>query len=101
VLTAYKIIEYLTSHIDEQTDLLDVSHDLNLSIFTFKKKVKQLTGFSLHKLHEKLKIEKAKLMLNSNMTITEIADKLGFQNQFYFSNVFKKNTGVSPKKWVE
>jgi two-component system response regulator YesN len=63
---------------------------------------KQLTGYSLHKLHEKLKVEKAKLMLNNaNLTITEIADKLGFQNQFYFSNVFKKNTGVSPKKWVE
>lgn len=46
------------------------------------------------------RITQAKFLLkNSNATIVDIAGTLGFQSQSYFSNVFKKYTGMTPKQY--
>ncbi|MCI5698982.1 MAG: AraC family transcriptional regulator [Lachnospiraceae bacterium] len=46
------------------------------------------------------RITQAKFLLqNSNASIIEIAGTLGFQSQSYFSNVFKKYTGKTPKQF--
>ena len=66
------------------------------------KKCRDLTGLSVQSLHEKLKIEQAKNMLSTgNFELSEISMALGFKNQNYFSNVFKKNTGLSPLNWLK
>ena len=47
-------------------------------------------------------IEQAKKLLQiDSIKLTEIAARLGFQNQNYFSSVFKKNTGLSPRNWAK
>ena len=48
------------------------------------------------------KINAAKKMLReSNDKIYEIAEKLGFESAFYFSKVFKKVEGCSPREFVQ
>jgi AraC-like DNA-binding protein len=90
-VTTHKILEYLLNHINDPTDLEKISQDFNLSVSSLVRKAKKLTGFSIQKLHELLKIEKAKLLLeNKVMNISEISNQLGYQNQYYFSSVFKK-----------
>ena len=55
---------------------------------------------SLSEYVEKLRVEDAKWLLKqSNLRIVEIAALLGFCNSGYFSSVFKKNTGLSPKQY--
>jgi AraC-like DNA-binding protein len=64
------------------------------------RQAKELTGYTIQTLHEKLKIEQAKNLLQvDSLKLREIAQRLGFQNQNYFSSVFKKNTGMSPRAW--
>lgn len=47
-----------------------------------------------------IKIETARTMLtNSSVSIKEVAEKLNFENQFYFSTVFKRETGFSPREF--
>ncbi|MCG8331138.1 MAG: AraC family transcriptional regulator [Chitinophagales bacterium] len=47
-------------------------------------------------------IEEAKnLLLAPNASISETAYKLGFEYPPYFSRLFKKKTGISPKKYIE
>jgi len=47
-------------------------------------------------------IDEAKnLLLTPNMTITETAYRLGFEYPQYFSRLFKKKTGMSPKVYIE
>ena len=36
------------------------------------------------------------LLRDTNLSVREIAEKLSFADEYYFSNVFKKKTGVSP-----
>jgi DNA-binding LacI/PurR family transcriptional regulator/AraC-like DNA-binding protein len=101
-LNAHKILEYLILHINDVTNLDVFAGDLNISKSSLTRKTKNLTGYSIQKLHEMLKMERAKLLLeNKLLNISEISDRLGYQNQFYFSRVFKKHTGISPKKWMD
>jgi AraC-like DNA-binding protein len=48
----------------------------------------------------RLKIEAARAMLAStNLRVGEVADKLGFSNQFNFSRAFRREAGMSPSDW--
>lgn len=101
-LSIQKITDYLIEHINEMTNLDEMSEALNISKSHLSRVVKQLTGFTVQTLHEKIKIEWAKNMLSkSDLRMNEIALRLGFQNQNYFSNVFKKCTGLSPSAWLK
>ena len=49
-----------------------------------------------------MKISRARVMLlEQDMKIYEVADQLGFESAFYFSKVFKKVEGVSPREFVQ
>lgn len=101
-LTAEQISRYLTERIGEKTDIQKMSNHFMVSKSYLSQKTKELTGFSVQILHEKIKIEQAKnMLLMESFELSEIADNLGFANQNYFSNVFKKNTGKSPKNWLK
>lgn len=45
--------------------------------------------------------EAKRLLLYDNVSVKEVAFKLGFNDPFYFSNFFKKYTGLSPKAYKE
>ena len=48
-----------------------------------------------------LRIERAKKMLEQDISIKEIASAVGFQDALYFSKVFKRSTGYSPSEYRE
>ncbi len=63
-------------------------------------KIKQITGMGMNEYINQRKIEKAEsLLLNTNLSISEISDRLGFTYQRYFSTIFKKIKGVSPSQY--
>ena len=101
-ITVEKITDYLTNHINEMTDIDKMAETLMVSRSYLSKKCRELTGLTVQTLHEKIKIEQAKNMLRTeNFDLSEIASTLGFKSQNYFSNVFKKNTGLSPLNWIK
>lgn len=59
------------------------------------------TGSTFSNFVKKVRIERAKeLLLRSNMKIYEVACRVGYSDQKYFSKVFKEYTGVSAKQYV-
>ena len=101
-LTGGDITNYLIEHLNEMTNLEQMAADLHISKSHLVRRAKELTGYTIQTLHEKLKIEQAKNLLQvENLKLSEIASRLGFQNQNYFSAVFKKNTGLSPRSWAK
>ena len=101
-LTVEKITDYLTEHIGEMTNIDKMSSELMVSRSYLSRRTKELTGLSVQTLHERLKMEQAKnMLLLDSYELSEIASSLGFKDQNYFSNVFKKNTGLSPRNWLK
>ena len=62
--------------------------------------VNQLTGkTSSQIIKSKQVLEIKRLLVHTNLSVTEIAGRLNFQDQSYFSKFFKRETGVSPLQY--
>lgn len=58
-------------------------------------------GRSCSRYVKELRLERATAMLQSRGRLADIAEQLGFQDQYAFSHFFKKATGLSPKTFRE
>ena len=60
----------------------------------------QETGFGVREYLIHYRIRQAcDLLLNSELTVTQIADRCGFSDSNYFGDAFKKATGLSPREY--
>lgn len=74
-----------------------IVESLLVSRSTLYKRFKELTGTSLGAYINGYKIENAKrMLLDTDMTMNEISDTLGFNSQRYFSTFFRERTGSTP-----
>lgn len=94
--------KYINSHITERLTLNEVAGVFGLSpnylSILFKKSCQ--IGFSEY--ISQAKIARAKTMLlEQDMKVYEVADRLGFESAFYFSKVFKKVEGISPREYIQ
>jgi AraC-like DNA-binding protein len=79
-------------------DMEKLASELPMGYSSFRKAFKRITGESPNQYHLNLRLNRAKELLTSTvLNINEIADHTGFDSVFYFSKLFKKKTGVSPK----
>lgn len=94
--------KYITEHIEEKLTLNNVAEIFNISpnylSVLFSKH--SSTGFSDFINQSKMEAAK-KMMDNGDYKIYEISDRLGFESAFYFSRVFKKVTGLSPRDYMK
>lgn len=100
-LTQY--IEIVKANISNQE--LDVSviyQALGMSRANFYRKVKAVTGLSPIELIKNIRLEAgAKLLKESNMNVSEIAQHIGFSSRSYFARSFKAVYGMSPTEYQE
>jgi len=67
---------------------------------SFRRQFRADNGVTLHQfMHSRLIQQAALLLLMTNMTIQQIAGKLGFQDEFYFSRLFKQKMEYSPREY--
>jgi len=57
------------------------------------------SGMGVISYYNQMKINYAIPMLKGNMSVKEVAEKLGFENQNYFCTVFKKIKGKAPSHY--
>ncbi|MDO6445997.1 AraC family transcriptional regulator [Colwellia sp. 1_MG-2023] len=96
-----KAIETLMQeNMHHELNLDTLAHYCQLSKFHFSKKFKELTDTSPIQYFINMKIQKACYQLdNSQDSIKQIAESLGYSDPYYFSRLFKKVVGVSPKNY--
>lgn len=93
-----KVFDYIRAHLDQDVALLDVASVLNLSQYHFCRLFKQSTGITPHQYLTQCRIDQAKrLLLTTQLTITEIAFAVGLTNHSSFTRLFRQQVGVTPK----
>ena len=90
-------LQRIRRHLHDEIDLNAIGTKSGLSYVQFLRRFKAATGMSPSDYVTALRLQKAKELLSDTpMLVKEIADACGFANEYYFSNFFKKQTGLSP-----
>lgn len=95
-----KILEWIRVHSMQNISLADVSHEFNYSREYLARYFKKHMGMSMQQYIYNLKLSKAKeLLCESDQTVREIAEALGFQDEKYFMKLFKRMEDTTPKQY--
>lgn len=93
-------IDYIKIHFKEKFSLLELANECNISTYYIAHIFKESTGLSPLQYALRLRIEEAKVLIDSsNMTMREISEHLGFKDQYYFSRTFKNIIGMPPSQY--
>lgn len=93
-----QIREDLNSCIYGDMDLVQIATKHHISMSTLRRLIRRSSGYPLHEYIHRLKMAEAKnLLLNTPLQVKEISGMLHYNDPFYFSRLFKKYMGVSPK----
>lgn len=91
---------YIHEHFDSDISIRELAELENLGETRFRSEFKQSVGMTPKEYIIKLRIETAcKLLTDSNASVSGAATLVGYQDAYYFSRIFKKKTGVSPKQY--
>ncbi|MFD2328029.1 helix-turn-helix domain-containing protein [Cohnella sp. GCM10020058] len=95
-----RIIPCLIEHADRPFDADALGKRVNLNYSYMSAAFRKETGQSIIEAHTKLRMNKAvELMREGRLNVSEISERLGFPNPYYFSRVFKKTLGSSPSAY--
>ena len=87
----------LTAQPREPADYAGLAKACGVSYSTLRTAFRAETGTTLGQYHLGLRLDEARrLLVQTDLPITEIAERAGFCNQKHFSSLFKRKTGVAP-----
>jgi transcriptional regulator GlxA family with amidase domain len=83
-----------------QISIPDIAEQMGCSQTYFRRLFKARTGRSPLEYLQGLRLQHAKSLLkHTSMPISEIASAVGHEDAFYFSRVFKRLSGLSPRNY--
>lgn len=96
----HKALQYMRQNYDKKITLDSMAQMVHLSPSYFSKIFKAETGYNFNTYLNKLRIDKSKkLLLYDNIPLVSIVSMVGFEDQSYFTKVFKRLTGISPLQY--
>ncbi|MNI56277.1 HTH-type transcriptional activator Btr [compost metagenome] len=94
--------EYIAGNYHKDLSIEEVAEIADLSISHFCTLFKQVSGYTFLEYLTQCRIDKAKYILkNSPVKVYQIAPLVGYQDPRYFTQVFKKLTGMTPSEYRE
>ncbi|TVY01339.1 response regulator [Cohnella terricola] len=95
-----RALEYIQANYDKELSMTMVSNHVSLNYSYFSEAFKDYAGLSFVQYLKKLRIEKAKELLETtDLKVLEIGDRVGFENTKHFNRVFRESVGVSPLEY--
>jgi AraC-like DNA-binding protein len=87
-------------HLEEGIDVKEIAGEIGVSYPRMLEIFQLYTGLTPYQYFLQLRIHRAKEHLrDKTLSIKEISSRLNFENQYYFSRLFKNKTGYSPSEW--
>lgn len=97
---AHRVRQYLDEHHNEQLTLREAAERLHISEYYLAHVFKQEFGIPPMQYVMKRRIGEAQeLLMNTDLPIAEVADRLGYSSVCHFNAMFKKNVGLPPGKF--
>ncbi len=100
VRRTYRIAEYMSKNVDSISTLDVLAKTFHVSKFYMCRVFKEITGCTMLEYLIALRIQSARRYLeNSDMSISEISAKVGYNSLTHFEKEFKRNMNISPLKY--
>lgn len=98
----FRAVDYIKRHYSRKITLEEVADHVRLSPAYFSKIFKQEMGSNFSVYLNQVRVQQSqRLMQDPSASLADIAQLVGFEDQSYFSKVFKRLTGVSPGRYRE
>lgn len=98
----YKAMDYIKRNYMKKITLEEVASHVYLSPSYFSKIFKEEMKLNFNSYLNNMRIEVSKnLLMDDSINLADLSNLVGFEDQSYFSKVFKKLTGTSPGKYRE
>ena len=94
-----RIVDTMKKNIGSTLSVDDIARLCNMSRSNVKRVFSKYSGMGVIEYFNEMKVKRAKKLLREGMSIKEVSSALGFDNQNYFSTMFKRIDGVSPGKY--
>lgn len=96
----YPALKEMQINFDKNHKIEYYANLCDISLSSFQHIFTKITGITPQKYLTTIRMETAKKMLSSgNISIKDIAARVGYEDQLYFSRIFKKTVGVSPSEY--
>ncbi len=95
-----RCVQYIASHTHENITLEQLAKDSEYSKEYIAKLFRKHMGLSISDYIRKTKIDEAKELLRHGIPCGEVACTLSYNSQSYFIRQFKKQTGLTPKLYM-
>lgn len=96
-----KIIHYINQNLSEDLSLEAISAKFYLSKYHLLREFKKNTGYTIHRYITQKRLIMAKELLKDCKQVSEVCSKCGFGDYSNFIRAFRKEFGVSPKKYCK
>ena len=98
----FQAVNYIRRHYASHLSLDEVARHVHLNASYLSRVFKEEMGMNFVSYVNNLRVETAKrLLLDSTVPLLEVAGMVGFEEQSYFTKVFKRITGITPGKYRE
>jgi AraC family transcriptional regulator len=95
-----QLIDYIHTHLSQNMGLEELAQLVNLSSHHFGKLFKESMGITIHQYVLQCRVDRAKkLLTNQKLSLAAIAQTVGFYDQSHFTNVFRRQTKLTPRQY--
>lgn len=92
-------MKFIDKNYKKPIGLNDLAEELNVSSFYVSKLFSKEGGQNFTEIVNDLRIKEAKRLIKNDYSFKEVAYNVGFGSQSYFTKIFKKKVGMSPKEY--
>ena len=95
-----EVMEYIQLHLEEELSLSYLAEHFNKNASVLSNTFSKDKGISITAYIQQTRVQAAiKLFNTTKLTVSEVATLVGYQDFSYFSKVFSKHTGCSPRAY--